>query len=69
MTLKQWLAIPNKDGSKKRRRDFAAAIDVSPTMVTEYAEGRMWPRREIMENIRRETKGQVMPNDFLQAAE
>lgn len=69
MTLAEWLAIPNPDGSKKRRRVFASAIGVSPTMVTEYAEGRMWPRREIMENIVRETGGKVTANDFLQAAE
>lgn len=69
MTLKEWLAKPNPDGSRKRKRDFAAQIGVTPTVVTEYAEGRMWPRREIMKNIVRETDGQVTPNDFLQAAE
>lgn len=66
MTLNEWLKIPNPDGTKKRKRVFAAAIGVTPTMVTEYAEGRMWPRREIMENIKRETGGNVTPNDFLQ---
>jgi DNA-binding transcriptional regulator YdaS (Cro superfamily) len=66
MTLSEWLAIPNPDGSRKRRRVFAAAIGVSPTMVTEYAAGRMWPGRDIMKAIVRETAGQVTPNDFLQ---
>lgn len=66
MTLKEWLAIPNSDGTRKRRRVFAAAIGVTPTMVTEYAENRMWPGREKMEAIVRETRGQVTANDFLQ---
>lgn len=65
MTLKEWLARPNADGSRKRKRDFARAIGVTPTMVTEYAEDRIWPRREIMENIVRVTGGAVTPNDFL----
>lgn len=65
MTLADWLKIPNADGSRKRRRDFAARIGVTPTMVTEYAEGRMWPRREVMQAIMRETGGQVTANDFL----
>jgi hypothetical protein len=66
MTLKDYLDIPNADGTRKRKRVFAAAIGVTPTMVTEYAENRMWPRREIMEAIVRETGGLVTPNDFLQ---
>lgn len=65
MTLAKWLAIRNLDGTRKRKRVFAQAIGVTPTMVTEYAEGRMWPRREIMEAIVRETAGKVTPNDFL----
>lgn len=65
MKLADWLALPNPDGSRKRRRDFAAKIGVHPTMVTEYAEDRAWPGRERMEAIVRETGGQVTPNDFL----
>lgn len=65
MKLSDWLAIKNPDGSRKRKRDFAAKIGVSPSMVTEYAEGRMWPRRELLEAIVRETDGQVGPADFL----
>ena len=65
MKLSEWLAIPNSDGSRKRKRDFAARIGVSPTMVTEYAEGRMWPGRERIEAIVRETGGAVTANDFL----
>jgi DNA-binding transcriptional regulator YdaS (Cro superfamily) len=65
MKLSDWLAIKNPDGSRKRKRDFAAKIGVSPTMVTEYAEGRMWPGRERIEAIVRETDGRVTANDFL----
>lgn len=65
MTLKEWLRRPNPDGSRKLKRKVAEAIGVTPTMVTEYAEGRMWPRREIMENIVRVTAGAVTANDFL----
>lgn len=65
MTLAEWLAIPNEDGSRKRRRDFAARVGVSPTMITEYAEGRMWPGRDKIEAIVRETAGAVTANDFL----
>jgi DNA-binding transcriptional regulator YdaS (Cro superfamily) len=65
MKLADWLAIRNPDGSRKRKRDFAAKIGVSPTMVTEYAEGRMWPGRERIEAIVRETNGEVGPTDFV----
>jgi DNA-binding transcriptional regulator YdaS (Cro superfamily) len=68
MTLNEWLSIPNADGSKKRKNAFAAAIGVTPTMVTEYAEGRMWPRREIVEAIERETGGDVTANDLLKSS-
>lgn len=68
MTLNEWLSIPNADGSKKRKNAFAAAIGVTPTMVTEYAEGRMWPRREIIVAIERETAGEVTANDLLRSS-
>ncbi len=67
MTLNEWLAQPNADGSKRRKNAFAGAIGVTPTMVTEYAEGRMWPGREIVKAIERETAGQVTANDLLHA--
>lgn len=66
MTLAEWLKLPEDDGRRKRKREFASRIGVTPTMVTEYAEGRSWPRREIMEAIVRETGGEVTANDFLQ---
>lgn len=65
MKLADWLALPNPDGSRKRKREFAARIGVTPTMVTEYAEGRMWPGREKIERIVRETGGDVGADDFL----
>lgn len=68
MKLAEWLAIPDENGLRKRKRDFAARIGVTPTMVTEYAEGRMWPGREKIEAIVRETDGAVSANDFLAPA-
>lgn len=66
MKLADWFRQPNADGSKRRKGAFAAAIGVTPSMITEYCEGRMWPGREKMEAIVRETGGQVTANDFLQ---
>lgn len=67
MTLAEWLATPDEHGLRRRKRDFAARIGVTPTMVTEYAKGAMWPGREKIEAIVRETAGQVTANDFLAA--
>lgn len=69
MKLADWLKIPNVDGTRKRRRDFAAKIGVTPTMITEYCEDRMWPRKEIMQRIFDETGGQVSANDFIETQE
>jgi transcriptional regulator with XRE-family HTH domain len=69
MKLASWLQIPNEDGTRKRRRDFAARIGVTPSMITAYCEDRMWPKRALMEAIVRETGGEVTPNDFIQAVE
>jgi DNA-binding transcriptional regulator YdaS (Cro superfamily) len=68
MKLIDWLRQRNPDGTRKRRRDFARKIGVSPTMITEYVEGRAWPKREKMEAIVRETGGAVTANDFLSEA-
>lgn len=65
MKLVDWLNIPNEDGTRKRRSAFAAQIGVTPSMVTAYCEDRMWPGKERMEAIARETKGAVTPNDFI----
>lgn len=65
MKLADWLTLPNPDGSRKRRRDFATRIGVTPSMITAYCEDRMWPGRERMEAIARETNGAVTANDFI----
>jgi 3,4-dihydroxy 2-butanone 4-phosphate synthase / GTP cyclohydrolase II len=69
MKLADWLSIPNPDGSRKRRRDFALRIGVTPSMITAYCEDRMWPGRERMEAIARETRGAVTANDFIDISE
>lgn len=65
MKLSEWLALPRPDGQRKRRRDFASAIGVHPTMITEYAEGRAWPGRDKLEAIVEATDGAVGADDFL----
>jgi 3,4-dihydroxy 2-butanone 4-phosphate synthase/GTP cyclohydrolase II len=69
MKLADWLNLPNTDGSRKRRRDFAIRIGVTPSMITAYCEDRMWPGRERMEAIVRETQGAVTANDFIDMSE
>lgn len=71
MKLVDWLKIPNPDGTRKRRRVFAARIGVTPTMITEYCKdhGGMWPRKEIMQRIFDETGGDVTANDFIETQE
>lgn len=49
-----------------RKYVFAGKIGVTPSMVTAYCRGKMWPGRVIMEEIARETEGHVTANDFLQ---
>lgn len=65
MKLKDWLDLRNADGSKRKRSAFARSIGVTPSMITEYCRGDMWPGQEIMEAIVRETRGAVTANDFL----
>lgn len=61
MRLDQWLKERNI-----RKYIFARMIGVTPTMVTEYCEGRIWPGRDKMQAIARETHGDVTANDFVQ---
>lgn len=65
MKLADWFETPNADGSKKSKSDFAARIDVTPQMISAYCAGRMWPGKERMESIVRETAGEVTANDFI----
>lgn len=71
MKLADWLNLPNKDGTKKRRIKFASDIGVTPTMITEYCNGSIWPGKDRMREIERVTEGAVTANDFvhLQPAE
>ena len=48
-----------------RKADFAARINVTPQMISAYCAGRMWPGKERMEAIARETFGDVTANDFI----
>ncbi len=66
MKLAQWLETPNPDGSRKNKGAFAASIGVTPQMISAYCADRMWPGRERMVAIARETDGQVTANDFVQ---
>lgn len=52
-----------------RRRDFAARIGVTPSAITDYCERGVWPKKETMQAIVRETAGEVTANDFLEPAE
>lgn len=67
MKLAAWLDLPNPDGTRKRRKDFAARVGVTPTMITEYCKDAnpMWPSKDRMEAIVRETGGAVTANDFI----
>lgn len=65
MKLADWFDLPNSDGSRKRKDAFAAKIGVTPQIISAYCNDRMWPGRERMAAIARETDGAVTPNDFL----
>lgn len=65
MQLAEWLKTPNPDGSRKERGKFAAAIGVTPQMISAYCDGKHWPSKNTMANIVRETGGQVTADDFL----
>ena len=69
MKLSAWFEIPNSDGSRKNKADFAARIGVTPQMISAYCADRMWPGKERMEAIARETAGDVTANDFIDLPE
>lgn len=66
MKLSQWFEIPNPDGSKKSKGAFARRIRVTPQIISAYCKNDMWPGRDKMEAIARETDGQVTANDFVE---
>jgi len=67
MKLGDWFKIRNPDGSRRLKGHFAERIGVSAPMISEYIAGTVWPGRETMEAIARETGGEVTANDFLQS--
>jgi DNA-binding transcriptional regulator YdaS (Cro superfamily) len=65
MKLADWFKERNADGSRRSKGKFAERIGKSPSTVTGYLDGSVWPTREAMQAIERETGGQVTANDFL----
>lgn len=68
MQLVDWFKLPNPDGTKRRKGDFASKIGKSPATVSAYLKGSAWPDRDTMAAIARETDGDVTANDFVAAA-
>lgn len=60
MKLADWLKA-----TKTRRYVFADRIGVRASMITDYCNGTVWPGRDKMEAIARETDGKVTANDFV----
>lgn len=60
MKLADWLKE-----TKTPRFRFAKRIGVSPSVVSDYCNGRFYPRPKIAKAIIRETGGRVTANDFL----
>jgi predicted transcriptional regulator len=60
MTLDQWLTK-----HEIRNEDFAQRIGIGTVGCWRLRKGHTQPKWETIEAIVRETKGQVMPNDFL----
>jgi hypothetical protein len=59
MQLEDWLIRHNV-----MRYRFARAIGVTPSMITAYCEGAIWPSYITMEKLVTETKGEVTANDM-----
>jgi DNA-binding transcriptional regulator YdaS (Cro superfamily) len=66
MKLADWFERRNPDGTRRLKGAFAVKIGVSPSSLTGYCNGAVWPPRQVMENITRETVGDVTANDFMQ---
>lgn len=69
MKLADWLDLPNPDGSRKRKDEFASRIGVTPQMISAYCADAIWPSKKRMESIVKETDGAVTPNDFVNLSE
>jgi transcriptional regulator with XRE-family HTH domain len=61
MKLSDWF-----EQTKREKRAFAAAIGVTPQMISAYCAGRIWPTKERMKLIAEKTDGAVTANDFLE---
>lgn len=59
MNLRSYL-----DGQNIIPARFAETIDVTPTALQRYLDGKRVPRSEILERIAKATGGCVQPNDF-----
>lgn len=67
MKLSDWLKGDEEAGRPRvTHAEFARRIGSSVTLITAYVDGSVWPGREKMEAIVRETDGAVTANDFLQ---
>lgn len=68
MKLAEWLDLPNPDGSRKRRNEFAERIGVTPQMISAYcaeSEKASRPNLKRQRKIFTETNGAVTPNDWV----
>jgi hypothetical protein len=64
MKLADWLT--EKD---VKRNEFARRLRVSPQLITGYCDGSIWPGKERMRQIMRETDGAVTADDFVSDVE
>lgn len=60
MKLADWL-----EKNDMQRKVFAEKIGVNPSYITLICNSDSWPSRDIMKRIKKATKGEVTPNDFL----
>lgn len=60
MTLTEYLAKENT-----RQAEFASRIKMSPAYVSMICSGQVWPSREVVARIAKETGGKVTANDFM----
>lgn len=64
MKLDEWL----KTNSVKRQ-EFAKRIGVSASMVTGLCNGSIWPGRDTVASIIRETEGAITADSFVRTGE
>lgn len=69
MKLQVWFSLPNPDGTRRLKRDFAGRIGVTPQMISAYCDGRHWPSKETVREIINATNGDVTANDLLPSEE